>query len=78
MNTLELIYDFINVPYLPSHSPTHFSESFLGSGWRATSAQNEECDVIEPVPATGAPSQGLDSFEDFKILSLSALGVVGY
>ena len=23
MNKLELIYDFMNVPYLPPHSPTH-------------------------------------------------------
>ena len=38
---------------------------------------NEECDIIEPVPETGAPSQGLDSIEDSKILALTALRAVG-
>ena len=38
---------------------------------------NEECDVIEPVPGTSALSQALDSIEDSKMLSLTALGAVG-
>ena len=39
MNKLELIHDFMNVPYLPSHSPTFLPESILGSGWRAPAVQ---------------------------------------
>ena len=35
MNKLELIYDFTNVPYLWSHSPTT-SLKFLGSCWLIT------------------------------------------
>ena len=45
MNKLALIYDFMNVQYLPSHSPTHLPE---GSRFGLVDAATRLVDAATP------------------------------